>query len=207
MRTYVYFSYHTYTININIRREVSRNANPLSREIHILKFLIRANFTQVSYLGKQRWLDFGPDAGHILATLKIYGSNLPALKEINPLLEAALRTLISRHFKDDQFTVAFLNRSMNLISFCQSIGCRLIATKGHQQFELGQETFQIMRLKPVRERVTEDNRCSLFFELTRALEVFLPPLLPSPHLMFGMFVVPTVPYVVEEQGKKGYYPT
>ena len=195
------------TININIRREVSRNANPLSREIHILKFLIRANFTQVSYLGKQRWLDFGPDAGHILATLKIYGSNLPALKEINPLLEAALRTLISRHFKDDQFTVAFLNRSMNLISFCQSIGCRLIATKGHQQFELGQETFQIMRLKPVRERVTEDNRCSLFFELTRALEAFLPPLLPSPHLMFGMFVVPTVPYVVEEQGKKGYYPT
>ena len=189
---------------INIRGEASYYANQLSREIHILKFLIRANYVKVSYLGKQSWLDFGPEAAHILATLKIYGSNLPALKEINPLLEEALRTLISRHFKDDQFTVAFLNRSINLISFYHGIGCRLIATKGHQQFELGQETFQIMRLKPVRERVTEDNRCSLFFELTPSLEAFLPPLLPSSHLMFGMFVAPGVP-CIEEQGKSEYH--
>ena len=177
---------------VEVGEKVSPYANLLSREVHILKFLIRACFVPASYLGRLSQLRFGQKAQYIIDTLNDYKGDLLGLDQKNRLLKRALSTLISRHFNEDYLTPAFLHRSINLIRFCTMLGFNLVASKNYQQFELGLdglESLQVIRLKLIRDGVKIDRNRTLFFVLNPRLE---PYFLPAPHplSMFGLFGAP-----------------
>ena len=186
---------------VEIGEQISPYANRLSREVHILKFLIRACFVPASYLGRLSPLHFGPKAQFMLDTLNVHKGDLLGLDQKNRLLKQALITLISRHFNEDQLTPAFLHRSINLIRFSTKLGFNLVATKNHQQFELGLdglEPLQVIQLKLIRDGVKIDCNRTLFFVLNPRLE---PYLLPAPHplSMFGLFGAPQAPAATQDQ--------
>jgi hypothetical protein len=149
----------------------------ISKEIHILKLLIRASVVPASYCGHSAPLYMLPEAKSRLDILCEYRNNLPNLAKDYSLLNAAFHRLIQAHFNKFQATVAYQQRSMNLLHFCDYLGIHLIANVGDDQYTVvynrsSQHPVQFMIIP---KGVKIDPRSSLMIEL-QCIEPFLPRL-------------------------------
>lgn len=163
-----------------------RRGNIVSKEMHILKFLIRVQCVTPVYCGRLTPLRYLPEAISRLEILSKYRNNVASLAKDHPLLNAALQKLLQCHFNKHQATDAYQQRSLNLLHFFERLGIHLIVNVGDKQFSMQSNPMiqRSLQFTLIEKGIKIDPCCSLMLELP-SIEPFLPPVSVALLGLFG----------------------
>lgn len=103
-----------------------------SRLAHILKYIIRATYSERA----EARLLLDDSAYKILGLLKTYRSKMIELSTVDPDLVQALHLLLKKHFKQDELTPAFFERTRVLLTFFKDIECQVLLHDKGRQWQL-----------------------------------------------------------------------
>jgi hypothetical protein len=103
-----------------------------SRWAHILKYIIRATYSQRA----EARLLLDDTAYKILGLLKTYRAKMIDLSTVEPDLVKALHLLLKKHFKQVELTPAFFERTGVLLTFLKDIECQVLLHDKGRQWQL-----------------------------------------------------------------------